>query len=112
MSFIKTDGQRRFDGAKMQKLGLFESPQMFCDIYCLEPGQEQRPHAHAGATKLYFVIEGRGRFTVDERVEELGPGGLAYALPGEPHGVTNASGERLVLLVSMAPNPNADQAAG
>lgn len=106
MSFLETAGLRRFDGAKLAKLNLFESPQMFGDLYCLEPGQAQKPHAHAGATKFYFVLEGRARFTVGEAVRELGPGGLAYALPGEAHGVENASPERLVLLVAMAPNPN------
>lgn len=106
MSFIETAGLRRFDGAKLQKLSLFESPQMFGDLYCLEPGQSQKPHAHAGATKFYFVLEGRGRFTIAEQVRELGPGGLAYALPGEPHGVENAGPGRLALLVAMAPNPN------
>lgn len=108
MSFLETDGLRRFDAAKMQKLNLFESDQMFSDLYCLEPGQAQRPHAHAQATKLYFVLEGRGRFQVGATSRELGPGGLAYALPGEAHGVENASTQRLVLLVAMAPNPNVD----
>src|SRR5690606_17895334 len=107
MSFLETTGIRRFDAAKMQKLNLFESPQMFGDIYCLEPGQAQKPHAHAGATKFYFVLEGRGRFTVGEESRELEPGGLAFALAGEAHGVENASNERLVLLVAMSPNPNA-----
>lgn len=107
MGFADTSAHRRFDAAKLQKLGLFESPQMFCDLYCLEPGQAQKPHAHEGASKFYYVIEGEALFTVGARSASLGPGGLAYALPGEPHGVENRSGERVVLLVSMAPNPNA-----
>jgi len=109
MSFITTFDARRFAPQKMQKVSLFESAQMFCDLYCLEPGQAQKPHAHAGATKLYFVLEGEGTFTVGERERTLGPGGLAWALPDQPHGVQNRSQERLVLLVSMAPNPNAAQ---
>ena len=40
-------------------LNLFENAQMFCDLYCLEPGQEQAVHEHAGATKFYYVLEGR-----------------------------------------------------
>jgi quercetin dioxygenase-like cupin family protein len=106
MSFLDTGDLRRFDAAKMQKLNLFEAPQMFSDVYCLEPGQAQKPHAHGDATKFYFVLEGRGRFTVGDEVRELGPGGMAFALPGQPHGVVNASEGRLALLVAMAPNPN------
>ena len=107
MSFIDTRAQQRFSPEKLQKVNLFETAQMFCDVYCLEPGQEQKPHEHAGATKFYYVLEGTARFTLGEQVRELGPGGLAWADAGENHGVANDSEGRVVLLVSMAPNPNA-----
>ena len=106
MSFIDTTSRRRFSDEKMQKVNLFETPQMFCDVYCLEPGQSQKPHGHAGATKFYYVVEGTALFTIGGREESHGPGGLAWAAPGEEHGVTNATDARLVLRVSMAPNPN------
>jgi len=105
MSFIETTARRRFDGEKMQKVNLFETAEMFCDLYCLEPGQLQKPHEHAGATKFYFVLEGAAVFTVGGRERALGPGGLAWAGPGEAHGVRNDSQARVVLLVSMAPHP-------
>jgi quercetin dioxygenase-like cupin family protein len=107
MAFIDTAGRRRFAAGKLEKTNLFETPQMFCDVYCLEPGQAQKPHAHAGATKFYYVIEGTARFTVGGGSETLAPGGLAWAGPGEEHGVVNDSSGRVVLLVAMAPNPNA-----
>ena len=106
MTFLDTNDMRRFGSEKLQKLNLFETEQMFCDVYCLEPGQAQKPHGHAGATKFYYVIEGRGRFQLGDEERELGAGGLAWAAPGETHGVLNDSPERLVLLVAMAPNPN------
>lgn len=37
---------RRFDAAKMQKVNLFETGRFFLDVYCLEPGQSQKPHVH------------------------------------------------------------------
>lgn len=106
MSFIDTKSCRRFSPEKMQKVNLFESPQMFCDIYCLEPGQAQKVHAHSGAAKFYYVIEGWATVTVGDEVRELSPGNLAYALADEVHGVENKSSQRTVLLVAMAPNPN------
>ena len=107
MSFIETRQRWGFSPEKLRKHNLFASPQMFCDIYCLEPGQAQKAHAPEGASKFYFVLEGEGHFSVGGESRTLGPGGLAYALSGEPHGVENRSGARLVLLVSMAPNPGA-----
>ena len=50
--------QRRFDASKMQKLNLFETPRFFCDVYCLEPGQAQKPHRHDAADKVYAPPSG------------------------------------------------------
>ncbi|MCA1827076.1 MAG: cupin domain-containing protein, partial [Myxococcales bacterium] len=55
---ISTFTQRRFDAGKMQKLNLFETERFFCDVYCLEPGQSQKAHAHAGSDKVYAVLQG------------------------------------------------------
>lgn len=104
--FLDTREVRSFSPERMQKVSLFESEHIFCDLYCLEPGQHQRIHRHDDATKFYYVVEGRGSFTVGHRIEVLGPGGLAFALPGEPHGVDNTGDSRLVILVAMGPNPN------
>jgi len=106
MSFIDTTVFRRFAADKLKKNNLFETKDLFCDLYCLEPGQGQRPHAHADATKFYFVIEGTGDFLIGVRRERLGPGGLAFSVPGEIHGVENPGPGRLVLMVVMGPNPN------
>ena len=32
--------QKAFNEQKMQKVNLFETERMFCDLYCFEPGQE------------------------------------------------------------------------
>ena len=51
--------ESRFSGEKFQKVNLFDSERMFCDIYCFEPGQEQALHSHADNDKIYHVIEGQ-----------------------------------------------------
>lgn len=106
MGFVDAKRAQRFSPEKLAKSALFETAQMFCDVYGLEPGQSQKAHAHAGATKFYYVIEGRGTFRCGDEERELGPGELAWSAPNEPHGVENRSNARLVLLVAMAPNPN------
>ncbi len=106
MGFLDTKQAQRFSAEKLAKQNLFESPQMFCDVYGLEPGQAQKLHAHAAATKFYFVLEGRGIFQIGAERRELGPGELAWSAAGEEHGVENQSDQRLRLLVVMAPNPN------
>lgn len=90
---------------RMTKLNQFESDRMFVDYYVLEPGHEQKPHTHAGNDKLYYVVEGRGMFLLGETEHELEAGQGCVAEATVPHGVRNHTGERLVLLVSMAPHP-------
>ncbi len=97
---------RRFDPAKMQKVGLFETPRFFLDLYCLEAGQQQKAHAHAESDKVYLVVEGEGAFRVGEETVRLGVGEGVLAAPGEVHGIENDSGERLVVLTFMSPPPS------
>ncbi len=94
----------QFSSEKMQKVNLFESPRMFCDIYCLEPGQIQKVHSHQGNDKIYYVVEGEGSFTVGQETRLLRSGEITCAFSDELHGVENTSSERLICLVFMAPN--------
>lgn len=94
-----------FSEEKMKKNALFDSPRLFYDLYCLLPGQNQKVHAHEGSDKVYYVLEGMGRFTVGDVEQDLDAGHAVIARAGEPHGVRNESGENLVLLVTMAPPP-------
>ena len=95
-----------FSREKMTKVNLFETDRMFCDVYGLDPGQEQRVHAHEGADKIYFVVEGMGTFQIGSEEHQLGPETVVLAPSGVPHGVRNTAHTRLILLVFMAPNPN------
>lgn len=89
----------------MRKNSLFDSSRLFYDTYCLRPGQQQKVHAHDDSDKVYYVLEGQGRFTVGDEEENLDAGHAVIARAGEPHGVRNDSGANLVLLVTMAPPP-------
>jgi quercetin dioxygenase-like cupin family protein len=106
MPFVNVQEKVSFRPDKMNKVGVFDVPQLFLDVYCLEPGQEQKPHAHAGAAKIYYVLEGEGTFLVGAEERTLGAGHAVLAPAGEDHGVRNNSRGRLTLLVTMAPNPN------
>ena len=95
-----------FSEEKMKKNSLFDSPRLFYDVYCLLPSQHQKVHAHEDSDKVYYVLEGAGRFTVGDDERDLPRGHAVLAPAGEPHGVRNAFDEPLVLLVTMAPKPS------
>jgi quercetin dioxygenase-like cupin family protein len=94
-----------FSAAKMTKLDCFRSSRLLVGLNCLEPGQEQQAHAHAGADKFYFVVSGKARFLVGDRPIEARAGDLILAPAGVSHGVERAV-ERAILLVAMAPPPS------
>lgn len=104
--FKKIADALQFAPEKMKKNGIFETDRFFCDTYCFEPGQEQAPHTHAGQDKVYYVLEGRGVFKVDEEERELGAGEMVLAPAGSNHGVFNRTQQRLVTLVFVTPKPH------
>ena len=95
-----------FSSDKMQKNSLFMSDHLFCDVYCLEPGQEQHVHTHSESDKIYYVLEGTGTFTLGHNVSAQKSGDIVYAPANVAHGVANKSRDRLRCLVLMAPPPN------
>ena len=105
MRIVRLADGLRFDSDKMRKNTLFETERFFCDLYCLEPGQGQKPHTHEGSDKVYLVMEGEGTFLVGEEEVRLGVGQGVLAESGEVHGVTNEGPGQLVCLVFMAPHP-------
>ena len=90
---------------KFYKTTLWQGEQMMVGINCLEANQKQSTHAHEGADKFYFVLEGRGSFTVGTEQRDAETGSLVFAPAGIPHGVSNNGATRLSLLVAIAPPP-------
>jgi quercetin dioxygenase-like cupin family protein len=88
---------------KFYKTTLWQGEHVMVGMNCLEPGQTQKTHAHDGADKFYFVLEGEGNFTVGDEEKVAPAGSLVIAPAGIPHGVSNQSDRRLSLLVAIAP---------
>lgn len=95
-----------FSDEKMNKVNLYESAKMFCDVYCLEPGQSQKPHTHDDNDKIYYAMSGTCHVLIGEDETALQPGHVAVAPAGEIHGVENRTTERATLMVVMAPHPS------
>ena len=104
-NFKTLSGTIQFGQEKMKKNGLFETERMFCDLYCFEQDQTQVLHSHEGSDKVYFVVQGKGRFQIGDEERELAKDEIALAPAGQKHGVKNPGPDRLVLLVFMAPKP-------
>jgi mannose-6-phosphate isomerase-like protein (cupin superfamily) len=106
MKVITLSDHGEFSPEKMKKNNLFQTARFFCDVYCFEPGQEQKGHVHGDQDKIYLVLDGQGTFKVGAVEQVLGPGQGTMAPAGEEHGVRNHTNTRLKVLVFVAPNPS------
>jgi quercetin dioxygenase-like cupin family protein len=104
MNVVNISDYQQFSSEKMKKNNMFQTPRFFFDIYCFEPGQEQKGHIHGEQDKVYLVLEGQGTFQVGSEKQVLGPGQGTMAPGGEEHGVKNHTDQRLKVLVFVAPN--------
>lgn len=56
----------------------------------IEPGKAPHPpHSHADTEELMIVKEGQVRITINGMSKTLGPGSVAFAIPGDEHGIEN-----------------------
>ena len=90
---------------RMARIGLSGTARTQLDLYCVAPGQAQSPHRHEGEDKIYYVIEGTGRFTVGDSEERLEAGDALVAPAGVGHGLVNDGSALLLVLVLVAPPP-------
>ncbi len=101
--FLDWHDHAGFQPEKFYKTTLWEGERVMVGLNCLEPGQTQKKHAHEGADKFYFVLEGQGTFVVGDDEKVAAAGSLVVAPSGVLHGVSNNASERLSLLVTIAP---------
>lgn len=94
-----------YSSAKMGKATIFESERVLVGLNAFEPGQEHAPHAHAGADKIYYVLEGEGEFLLNNIKIRMRAGEMLVARDGEPHGVRNDTNRRLLVMAVIAPGP-------
>lgn len=90
---------------KMGKATIFESGRLLVGLNAFEPGQTHALHSHQGMDKLYYVLEGEGRFLLEGRQLPMRAGDLLVAPDGVPHGVANTGTDRLLVLAVLAPAP-------
>lgn len=102
---IRVRDHVKLQADKMAKIALSTTPRAQLDVYCLAPGQSQKAHVHDDQDKICYVVEGRGRFSLDGAEEILEPGEAVVARAGSSHGIANAGDSPLVVLVVVTPPP-------
>lgn len=102
---IKVKDRAQFSLDKMAKIALATTARAQLDLYCVSPGQSQKPHRHEDQDKVYYVLEGAGRFALGGQEERLTAGEALVAPSGVEHGLINDGTEPLLVLVVVTPPP-------
>jgi len=71
----------------------------FIDHCLLLPDTSIGYHQHNTIEEIYYVMEGRGRFTVNDKTFDVGPGDALPCRLHDSHGLYNNTGEPLEILV-------------
>ena len=90
---IRVKDHAKLQPDKMAKIALAATPRALLDLYCVAPGQDQKPHTHGDQDKFYVVLEGRGRFRL---------GAAEHVLEA---GLVNDGATPLLILVLVTPPP-------
>ena len=102
---INVRERARFSLDKMAKVALATTERAQLDLYCVSPGQSQKPHRHEDQDKVYYVLEGAGRFALAGQEERLVAGEALVAPAGVEHGLVNDGTDPLLVLVVVTPPP-------
>src|SRR2546422_3338043 len=102
---IRIKDLARFAPDKMAKIALATTDRSQLDLYCVAPGQSQKAHTHDAQDKIYYVLEGGGRFTLGQSEERLGSGEAPLPPARVQHGLANDGAEPPLVLLVVAPPP-------
>ena len=102
---IRVKDHVKFQPDKLAKIALATTERAQLDLYCVAPGQAQKPHTHGDQDKIYYVVEGRGRFRVGGEEQPLEAGEAVVARAGVEHGLVNDGAAPLLVLVVVTPPP-------
>jgi quercetin dioxygenase-like cupin family protein len=102
---IRIEDHVKLDAGKMAKIALATTVRAQLDLYCVAPGQSQKPHTHRDQDKIYYVLEGAGRFSLGGREERVAAGEALVAAAGVEHGFVNDGTNPLLILVVVTPPP-------
>ncbi len=100
---IRVRDHAKFQPDKMAKIALAATEHAQLDLYCVAPGQSQKPHTHGDQDKIYYVVEGRGRFRIGGEELVLEAGEAVVARAGVEHGLVNDGTAPLLVLVVVTP---------
>lgn len=83
---------------------LLVSPHIRARFLRIEPGEIHGMHSHDLGHEVFFILEGRLTFYIDDEEQTLRPGQLCVALADQIHQVRNNGDEPVYMYLSVTPH--------
>lgn len=100
-----------FSEEKFVREPVMQSKGIVCDLVCFEPGQSAGSHKHPVQDEIFYIVEGKGVITFEDRDDiPVKPGSLVFTPSGVVHGVETTDSNRLVLMLIKGPGITAKTA--
>lgn len=99
----ESEPNHRFMGLMFER-DITPTANMSAGFVILPPKQEQKKlSAHPGVEEIYFVVQGKGKFVLDEKEVEVERGTAVYVTPGCRHRAINTGDEEMQLFWVNSP---------
>ena len=100
-----------FSNEEFVRKPLIQSKGIVCDFVCFEPGQTAGFHKHPVQDEIFYVVEGKGVITFEDRDDiPVKPGSVVFTPSGAVHGVETTDSDRLILMLIKGPGITAKTA--
>ena len=100
------------DEARIRKK-ILQSKGTVCEIVCYEPGQHTVLHKHPLQDEIFYVVEGNGKITFEDRDDiAVKPCSVVFVPHGIQHGIAANDTDRLVVMFTKGPGVTGKAAKG
>lgn len=98
MEVLNVNEVKEFSKEKRIRKKLLGSEQLVAEFVCYEPGQSTPQHPHPKQDELFYVIEGRGIFIIDNKEIPVKESSLVLVPARIKHGISADKDSRLVVM--------------
>jgi mannose-6-phosphate isomerase-like protein (cupin superfamily)/DNA-directed RNA polymerase subunit RPC12/RpoP len=96
---------REFDKKDILKMSPLTTDKFVFNTFFFSPGQVLKLHKHPASDELFYIVEGRGQFTVGDNQVMVDSGSVIYGPAGVPHGLVNSGDTGIVMTSLQSPKP-------
>jgi len=105
IQIVNINDIKEFDKKEMLKKVPLATYKLVFNSYFLAPRQLLNLHKHPATDELFYIIEGRGQFTIGKDQIMVDAGSVVYGPANISHGLVNSGNKEIVMISVQSPKP-------